>query len=165
MQFGAAALIFAAVLFMRTSDARRRLPSSTALHFLLVVKQPERLTNDLADGGMREDDLPRILHAQLHFDHLRRAPDNLAAVGADHVHANDRALFPMNQHLAQAVRALILRHKALVFQTVSRAYLRATRAPQPDTRPGRRRSPSNQTSQTYHRLHPADKSQLLLRKV
>ena len=28
------------------------------------------------------------------------------------MHADDRALFPMNQHLAQAVRALILRHKA-----------------------------------------------------
>ena len=51
----------------------------------LVVKLPESLANDLADGGMGENDLPGVGDTHLHLNHFRCAPDDLTGVGADEV--------------------------------------------------------------------------------
>ena len=61
---------------------------------------------------MGEDDLPRVGDAKLHLDHLGRAPDDLAGVAADHVHADDVALLLIDENLADAVRTLVLGHEA-----------------------------------------------------
>ena len=61
---------------------------------------------------MGEDDLSRVGDAKLHLDHLGCAPDDLAGVAADHVHADDVALLLVDEDLANAVRALVLGHEA-----------------------------------------------------
>ena len=54
-----------------------------------IRKLPKCFPDDFTDSGVGEDDLLGILHTKLQLDHLSSAPNDFAAVGADHVHAEN----------------------------------------------------------------------------
>ena len=66
---------------------------------MLVIELPEDFTDDLADGGMGEDDLTGIVDTKLHFQHLGCAPDHFACIGTDQVDTQDGALFLVHKYI------------------------------------------------------------------
>ena len=66
-------------------------------------KHKQCFADDLADGGVREDNLVQALGGGLGVDHRRRAVDHLGGVAADDVHADELTLLDIIDELAEAV--------------------------------------------------------------
>ena len=64
------------------------------------IKFPENFPDDLADGGVGENDLSGVCYLKLLLNHFSRAPDDLARVGADQMDTQNRSGLAVYKDLA-----------------------------------------------------------------